>query len=85
MKRCECGNKIDPRDLGEDATQCEWCEYPEVPIYKINEFGEEIHLYFVGMNGIPGVRIKKGLISAIAPSKESARLILEDYLNKEGN
>jgi hypothetical protein len=28
MSKCECGNNIDPRNVGEDATQCEWCEYP---------------------------------------------------------
>lgn len=30
FKTCECGNKIDPRDMGEDATNCEWCEYPSM-------------------------------------------------------
>ena len=26
--KCECGNKIDPREFEAGATQCEWCEYP---------------------------------------------------------
>lgn len=25
---CECGNGILYRDLGDGATNCEWCEYP---------------------------------------------------------
>lgn len=83
-KRCDCGNKIDPRELGEDATRCEWCENPEVPIYKINDFGDSILLCFVGLVG-PGVGISKGNVSVTAPSYESAKLILNDYLSPKSS
>ena len=79
MNTCECGNKIDPRDLGEDATQCEWCETPEVPIYKINEYGNRVELFCLGMIG-GGFVLVKDDVSVIAPNKTSAELILNDYL-----
>lgn len=80
MKRCDCGNKIDPRDLGDHATQCEWCETPEVPIYKINNLGDSVLLCWVGPFS-DGVRlIHSDKLSVTAPSEASARLILDDYL-----
>ena len=82
-KRCECGNKIDPRDLGEGATQCEWCQRPEVPIYKIKELGYKVELWFVGIVG-QGVEVTyQDWLSAIAPSMESAQIILDDYLEQQ--
>jgi hypothetical protein len=79
-KRCDCGNKIDPRELGEGATQCEWCEHPEVPIYKINQLGDGVLLCFVGQIGT-GIEIQHSdKLRVTAPSQQAAELILNDYL-----
>jgi hypothetical protein len=81
---CDCGNRIDWRELGDGATQCEWCECPDPPIYRIM-FGcdDDTLLYFVGPIGDDGVQISRGDVTAIAPSAGLAEAILDDYLKKE--
>jgi hypothetical protein len=81
---CDCGNNVDWRELGDYATQCEWCEYPDPPIYRIM-FGcnDDTLLYFVGPIGDDGVQISRGDVTAIAPTAGLAQAILDDYLSKE--
>ena len=81
---CDCGNRIDWRELGFHATRCEWCETPDPPIYRIM-FGcnDDTLLYFVGPIGDDGVQISHGDVTAIAPSAGLAEAILADYLGEE--
>lgn len=79
---CECGNKITEFYAdGSQPTQCEWCEYPDPPMYKINHYGDSIELVFLGLAG-DRKRIRRGNVTAVAPSRESAKAILDDYLNE---
>jgi len=85
FKKCECGNNIDPRDMGEDATQCEWCEYPSMDWVMWRErdtFLEQMETH--GMDKyftVPG-RFG-GTISVWANSLEIAQYIAEQYEQKE--
>jgi hypothetical protein len=74
---CDCGNKIT-----EDVTLCEWCEYPETPMYKATKLGNMTILCFLGL-GDKGYELEHGVdLRVLAPSIESADLILQDYLAK---
>ena len=82
--KCECGNTI--RYANADGTypaQCEWCENPETPFYKINVYGETTELRFLGMVG-EGVEVRySDTLTAVAPSEASAQLILDDYIAQD--
>lgn len=81
MKKCECGNSIDPRDMGEDATQCIWCEYPETPMYKINDYQDFIELVPLGFTAAgKGVKVTRGNVTAYGWNRETATMIINDYL-----
>ena len=85
MSKCDCGNNIDPRDLGEDATQCEWCENPEPPYYIIRQYGDATELTFLDMMG-KGVELRHDeKLSVVAPSIPLAQAILDDWLSKEAD
>lgn len=75
---CDCGNWISYRDMGEGATVCEWCEYPECPIYAETGWGLS-QCFQTDWNEHYNI----GGVSVWAQSKESAILIAMDY--KERN
>jgi hypothetical protein len=83
MKKCECGNNIDPRDLGEDATQCEWCENPEPPYYMIRTYGNATILTFLDMVGRGVELVHNDWLSVRAPSIPLAQAILDDWLAQQ--
>lgn len=81
MTKCACGNSIDPRNMGDDAKQCEWCEYPETPMYKINDYQDFVELYPLGFTASGrGVKITRGNVTAYGWNKETAQMIIDDYL-----
>jgi hypothetical protein len=83
-KLCQCGNNIDPRNMGEDATQCEWCEYPETPMYKINDYVDFIELFPLGFAAAgKGVKITRGNVTVYSWNKETALMIMNDYLESK--
>lgn len=83
QRLCECGNNIDPCNMGEDATQCEWCEYPETPMYKINDYQDFTELVPLGFAAAgKGVKITRGNVTAYGWNRETALMILNDYTNK---
>lgn len=68
MSKCECGNAIT-----EDVEMCEWCEYPDAPIYKITPYGIQ-QMENAGLSvpyDIQGITVW-------ATSIENARLIYAD-------
>lgn len=77
--KCDCGNKLE-----DGQTMCEWCEYPETPIYRIKQYEAGLtSLFWVGQYS-DGIEIwHGGNLNVYAPTKESGMLILEDYLNKK--
>ena len=85
MKKCDCGNNIDPRDLGEDATQCEWCENPEPPIYIIRQYGKLTELTFLGMNGRSVELRHDDQLTVYAPYINLAEQIRDDWLAKQAD
>jgi hypothetical protein len=78
--KCECGNNIDTSDLGDDAVFCEWCLYPECPIYTVHEIGGSVILRFLNLGEDSFVLDSKN-VSVFAPNAELAQMIFDDYMN----
>ena len=74
LETCECGNRLTQWDIA----QCEWCEYPDPPIYKVMFYGlceMENH----GRNDL--YTLTRGDIThdVWATSKTNAQMIFDDY------
>lgn len=82
--RCECGNILDPAVDGPDALKCEWCEYPEPPMYKIHEVQGFTMLFFIDGGKWNTMRFGNDEVAAYAPSIEAAKAIFEDYMANHG-
>jgi hypothetical protein len=78
--RCECGNMIDPAVDGPDATKCEWCEFPEPPMYVITKMDEIVRLFFVNGGDQNRIRFGNDRVAAYAPSRNAARAIFKDFM-----
>jgi hypothetical protein len=77
--KCECGNNIDSLNLGDEAVLCEWCLFPECPIYTVHEIGGSVILGFLNL-GEDSFVLDYENISVFAPNAELAEMILNDYM-----
>lgn len=78
---CECGNGISYRDLGDGATQCEWCEYPSMDwvMWRKTGYGT---LQQVETHGLDKY-FRVGDYGVFANSLEIAEYIVEQYQARE--
>lgn len=71
--------------MGDDATQCEWCEHPEPPIYREIHDNCFVTLTFVGAMSCGVFVDHEDWLTALAPSTASAQLMIDDYLARMKN
>jgi hypothetical protein len=83
--RCECGNMLDPAVDGPDATKCEWCEFPEPPMYVITKMDGLVRLFFVNGGDQNKICFGNEFVAAYAPSKNAARAIFKDFMEGDRN
>jgi len=74
LETCECGNRLREGDIA----MCEWCEYPDPPMYKVMSDC----LYQMESGGLndPYTFVLGGIEREVwATSRENALLILKDH------
>lgn len=79
---CECGNGILYRDLGDGATNCEWCEYPSFDWVMWRKAVGADWLEQMETHGMDDRYVIDG-ISVYANSQEIAEYIVEQYRLQE--
>jgi hypothetical protein len=74
---CECGNGISYREMGEDATNCEWCEYPSFDwvMWRRNVGGYLEQMETHGFDAMYTVELTGKSVTVWANSQEIAEYI----------
>lgn len=82
---CECGNGISYREMGDGATNCEWCEYPSfdwVMWRERSDWLEQIETH--GFDRLHTVEFATGeSVSVWANSFEIAEYIAGEWLARQ--
>lgn len=81
---CECGNGISYRDMGDGATQCEWCEYPSYDWVMWRKAIGADWLEQMETHGYDSMYTIDG-VNVFANSQEIAEYIVEQYRLQEAN
>lgn len=79
---CECGNGISYREMGDGATNCEWCEYPSMDWVMWRKAVGADWLEQMETHGMDDRYVIDG-ISVYANSGEIAEYIVEQYKLQE--
>lgn len=83
---CECGNGISFRELGDGATNCEWCEYPSLDWVMWREsvgagYLEQMETH--GLDAYYRVELGDETVGVFANSQEIAEYIAGEWLAKQ--
>jgi len=88
---CECGNGISYREMGEGATNCEWCEYPSMDWVMWRKAVGAGYLGQMETHGLDAYYQVKTVfngeevtVGVFACDEEIANYIVEQYLAQEG-
>lgn len=82
---CECGNGISYREMGDGATNCEWCEYPSFDWVMWREsvgggYLEQMETH--GLDAYYTVELHGKTIGVFANDAEIAEYIANEWLAK---
>lgn len=87
---CECGNGISYAEMGDGATNCEWCEYPSLDWVMWRESVGGGYLEQMETHGLDSYysietefRGEKATVGVFANSKEIAEYIVSEYVARE--
>lgn len=87
---CECGNGISYREMGDGATNCEWCEYPSMDWVMWRESVGGSYLEQMETHGLDAYYQVKTFfndeevtVGVFANDEDIAKYIVDEYLARK--